>query len=358
MTTLPRTLQDPVSGLAKVPYKRIAVEEAWAPPGYFEILRRILDNNEFDDPGFKTMFGFYLNSTARRPQEIRDYIEDLGAQRIAHMDARGIDQQVLALTSPGVQVMGKDEAVGYSIYANDMLSEGCKAHPDRFAGLAIVPPQDPAAAAKEIERAISKLGLKGVMINSHTKGEYLDDQKFWPILEAAEAMDCPIYLHPQVPYKNMIEPFLEKGLDGAIFGFAVETSLHFLRIMISGAFDRFPKLQFVLGHCGEALPFWMYRLDYMHRAGVVSKRYAAMQPTERKISEYMRENLYVSSSGMAWDPAIRFCMEVMGEDRVMYAMDYPYQHDLEEVAASDAIKVSDAVKKQFFETTAQKVFKL
>ena len=128
--------------------------------------------------------------------------------------------------------------------------------------------------------------------------------------------------------------------------------------MISGAFDRFPKLQFVLGHAGEALPFWMYRLDYMHRAGVVSKRYAAMQPTQRTISQYMRENLYVSSSGMAWDPAIRFCMEVLGEDRVMYAMDYPYQHGVEEVAASDEIKVSPAVKKMFFQTTAEKVFKL
>jgi 5-carboxyvanillate decarboxylase len=358
MTSLPRTLHDPVAGLAKVDYRRIAVEEAWAPPELFPIYKRILDNNEFDDPGFKTMFGFYLNSAARRPQEIRDYIEDLGAQRLAHMDARGIDQQVMALTSPGVQVMGKDEAVGFAAFANDVLAEGCAKHPDRFAGLLTVAPQDPAAAAREIERGVKKLGLKGVMINSHTKGEYLDDQKFWPIFEAAEAMDVPIYLHPQVPYKNMIEPFLDKGLDGAIFGFAVETGLHMLRIIISGAFDRFPKLQFVVGHLGEALPFWMYRLDYMHRAGVVSKRYASMQPTSKKPSDYMRENMSVTSSGVAWDPGIRFCMEVMGEDRVLYAMDYPYQHDLEEVAASDDLQVSDAVKKKFFQTNAERVFKL
>jgi 5-carboxyvanillate decarboxylase len=341
MTTLPHTLQDSVTNLDKVPYRRIAVEEAWAPPELFKVYQRILDNNEFDDPGFRTMFGFYLNSAARRPQEIRDYIEDLGAQRLAHMDARGIDQQVMALTSPGVQVMGKDEAVGFSIYANDILAEGCAKHPDRFAGLAIVAPQDPVAAAKEIERGMGQLGLKGVMINSHT-----------------EAMDAPIYLHPQVPYKTLSGPFLDMGLDGAIFGFAVETGLHMLRILVSGALDHFPKLQFVLGHGAEGLPFWMYRLDYMHRAGVNSKRYAAMQPTERKISEYLRENCYATSSGMAWDPAIRFCMEVMGEDRVMYAMDYPYQHGAEEVAASDAIRISDAAKKKFFQTTAERVFKL
>ncbi len=156
----------------------------------------------------------------------------------------------------------------------------------------------------------------------------------------------------------MIPRFLERGLDGAIYGFGVDTGLHMLRIMIAGAFDRFPKLQFVLGHLGEALPFWMYRLDYMHRAGVVSKRYEAMQPTDRKISDYLRENVSVTSSGMAWGPAIRFCQEVLGEDRVLYAMDYPYQHDPEEVTASDAIPMSDEAKRKFFQLNAERLFKL
>src|SRR6201985_1744009 len=114
----------------------------------------------------------------------------------------------------------------------------------------------PAPAAKEIERSITKLGLNGVVINSHTMGEYLDDQKFWPIFEAAEALDVPIYLHPQVPPRGLGDTRLERGLAGAIYGFAVETGMHMLRIMISGAFDRFPKLQMIIGHGGEALPFW------------------------------------------------------------------------------------------------------
>jgi 2,3-dihydroxybenzoate decarboxylase len=325
----------------------------------FDIYRRILAEGSLDDPGFQTMFGFYLNSPARRPQEIRDYLTDLGEQRLRHMDERGVDKQVLFLTSPGVQVMPAAEAVAFAASANDQLAEGCARHPDRLAGLGAVAPQDPAAAAREMERCVAKLGLHGVVINSHTFGEYLDDTKFWPILEAAEALDRPIYLHPQVPHKALIGPFLDRGLDGAIFGFAVETGLHLLRIMVSGAFDRFPKLQFVVGHLGEALPFWMYRLDYMHRAGVAANRYPEGMPaTKRKLSDYLRENVSITTSGMAWGPAIRFCQEVLGEDRVMYAMDYPYQHGAEEVVATDKVPMSPEARKKLFQTNAERVFKL
>ena len=355
---LPPTLQDAVTQVPKADYKRIATEEAWCPPDLFDVYRRILDEGTLDDPGFHAMFGFYLNSPSRRSQEIRDYITDLGAQRIAHMDERGIDMQVIALTSPGVQVMPVAEATAYAADSNDQLAEGCRAHPDRFAGLAAVAPHNPDTAAKEIERAVTKLGLKGLLINSQTMGEYLDDQKFWPIFEAAEALDVPLYLHPQVPPKGLVGPMLERGLDGAIYGFGVDTGLHMLRIMTSGALDRFPKLQFVLGHLGEALPFLMYRLDYMHRAGVVSQRYASMKPTQRKISEYLRENVYVTTSGQAWGPAITFCQQVLGDDRVLYAMDYPYQHGAEEVVATDNVPMSAEAKRKLFQTNAERVFKL
>src|SRR5690606_25526636 len=131
-----------------------------------------------------------------------------------------------------------------------------------------------------------------------------------------------------------------------------------LRMMTGGVFDRFPKFTLILGHMGEALPYWMYRLDYMHAAGVNSQRYESMPPLQRKISEIMRENVYVSNSGVAWEPAIKFCQQVLGRDRVMYAMDYPYQYSLEEVAALDAMDMSDEDKKMFFQTVAEKVFKL
>ena len=146
-----------------------------------------------------------------------------------------------------------------------------------------VAPQDPQAAAKEIERGVSQLGINAVVINSHTQGEYLSDPKFWDIFAAAEAHDAPIYLHPNSLPPGMYQPFFEAGLDGAIYGFGVETGLHALRIITAGVFDRFPKLRMVLGHMGEALPYWAYRLDYMHRATVKSQRYASVQPLWQKL---------------------------------------------------------------------------
>ena len=196
------------------------------------------------------------------------------------------------------------------------------------------------------------------MVHSHTFGEYLDDEKFFPLLEAAEALDTPIYIHPQVPPPSMIQPFLDCGLDGAIYGFGVETGLHLLRMIVTGVFDRFPKLTVVVGHLGEALPFWMYRLDYMHRAGVTAKRYDRMKPIEGKVSDYLRRNVYITTSGFAWEPAIKFCQSVLGVDRVLYAMDYPYQHDVAEVIATDNLDIPDDVKKMLFQTNAERVFKL
>jgi 2,3-dihydroxybenzoate decarboxylase len=224
-------------------------------------------------------------------------------------------------------------------------------------GLAAVAPQNPPEAAKELERGVRTLGLKGAIINSHTLGEYLDDPRFWDIFAAAEALDVPMYLHPNSPSAGLIQPLLQRGLDGAIYGFGVDTGMHLLSIITSGVFDRFPKLKVIVGHLGEALPFWLFRLDYMHRATVNSKRYAVLKPLQRKISDYMRENVYVTSSGMAWAPAIQFCQQVLGADRVMYAMDYPYQFEASEVTEMDAVG-TDLDRRKFYEVNARAVFKL
>ena len=157
----------------------------------------------------------------------------------------------------------------------------------------------------------------------------------------------------------MIGPMLEAGLDGAIFGFGVETGLHALRLITSGTFDRFPKLQIIIGHMGEALPFWLYRLDYMHQAGVRAARYDFMKPLKKgTVSNYLRENFYITNSGVAWEPAIKFTQSVIGVDRVLYAMDYPYQCPVEEVVALDAMDMPAEDKKKFFQTNAERVFKL
>jgi 5-carboxyvanillate decarboxylase len=353
------TLPDPASTRrpAAAPYRRIATEEAFAPPEMLDIYRRILSGSQVD-PGFRGLMGFYMSSPSERAQHIMRCLTDVDALRLQHMDEAGIDMQVLALTSPGVQVMDTATAVSFSRTANDFLADAIRRHPTRFAGMIAVAPQDPAAAAKEIERGVTRLGMHAVVINSHTQGEYLSDPKFWDIFAAAEANDAPIYLHPNSLPANMLQPFQECGLDGAIYGFGVETGLHAMRIITAGVFDRFPKLRMVLGHMGEALPFWAYRLDYMHRATVRSKRYDSMQPLRRAPSEYLREHFYITNSGVAWEPAVKFAQAFMGPERVLYAMDYPYQHAVDEVGLLDGMAMSLEDKTRFFETNARTVFKI
>jgi 2,3-dihydroxybenzoate decarboxylase len=156
----------------------------------------------------------------------------------------------------------------------------------------------------------------------------------------------------------MIGPLLEAGLDGAIYGFAVDTGMHVLRIMTAGVFDRFPRLKLVVGHLGEALPFWLYRTDYMHAATVRARRYETMKPVKRKLSEYLRDNVWVTTSGMAWAPAIMFCRDVLGPDRVLYAMDYPYQYAPAEVTAHENLPITADEKADLFQHNAERVFGL
>jgi 2,3-dihydroxybenzoate decarboxylase len=338
-------------------YLRIATEEAFAPPELLAAWREMLDAGAVDDPGFSSLWGFYLNSDSERATSLRERLQDLGPRRLADMDATGIDRQVISLTAPGTQIFDAGRAVAMATLANDQLADACLAHPDRYTGLTAIAPQDPEAAAAEIERG-AKLGFKGVIINSHTRDEYLDDPKFWAIFEAAEALDTPVYLHPNTPSRGLIGPLLDAGLDGAIFGFAVETGLHLLRLIVAGVFDRFPRLRIVVGHLGEALPFWLYRLDYMHAATLRSRRYPQWKELAARPSDYMRRNVWVTTSGMAWAPAIMFTREVLGGDHVLYAMDYPYQFVADEVTAQDQLPLGPADKKAFFQSNAERVFRL
>ena len=339
-------------------YLRIATEEAFATREQVDAyLRMIRDGTA--DKGMVSLWGFYAQSPSERATQIMDRLLDLGDQRIAHMDATGIDKAILAQTSPGVQpLLDLDEAKAIAARGNTTLADACARYPDRFIGLTAVAPQDPEWSAAEIRRGATELGFKGVQINSHTQGRYLDDPFFDPIFRALVDAGQPLYIHPATPPDSMIGPMLESGLDGAIFGFGVETGMHLLRLITIGIFDRYPDLQIMVGHMGEALPYWLYRLDYMHQAGVRSKRYDRMKPLNKTIAEYFRSNVLVTCSGMAWEPAVRFCQQVMGEDRVLYAMDYPYQYVADEVRAMDAMDISDAAKKLFFQTNAERWFKL
>jgi 2,3-dihydroxybenzoate decarboxylase len=339
-------------------YLRIATEEAFATREQVDIYLRMIREGRADK-GLVSLWGFYATSPSERATQILERLLDLGERRIADMDATGIDKAILALTSPGVQPLPDlAEARGVAERANDLLAAACARYPDRYIGMTAVAPQDPEWSAAEIHRGASELGFKGVQINSHTQGRYLDEPFFDPIFRALAETGQPLYIHPATPPDSMIGPMLEAGLDGAIFGFGVETGMHLLRLITIGIFDRYPDLQIMVGHMGEALPYWLYRLDFMHQAGVRSRRYERMKPLKKTIAEYMRSNVLITNSGMAWEPAIKFAQEVVGEDRVMYAMDYPYQYVAEEVVAMDEMAIVPALKKKFFQTNAERWFKL
>jgi 5-carboxyvanillate decarboxylase len=349
----PRTsgeLAPAAATIGKVPYKRIATEEAWAPQEMFDQYRRLLDKGGVLDPGFVAAWANVTKGTNVLEQRLLD----IGERRLRDMDASGIDMQILSLTSPGVQVFDAATANSIAASSNDQLAETIRRYPTRFAGLAAVAPQDPKAAAKEMERGIKKLGLHGVIINSHTGGEYLDDPKFWEIFEAAEALNAAIYLHPQTPSPEMLKPYLVRGFERAILGFQAEVALHTLAIISSGAFDRFPKLKVVIGHGGEGLPYMLYRIDYFYAHG----RTVHTGQTRGKPSDYMKSNIFITTSGLPWAPAITMAQSVLGMDRVLYAMDYPYQYVVEEVAMTDNFPISDDDKKKLFQTNAERVFGL
>lgn len=217
-----------------------------------------------------------------------------------------------------------------------------------------MPPQDPAGAAKELERGVKKLGLKGAIINSHTRGEYLDDPKFWPIFEAAEALDVPIYLHPREPSPGMAAPMTLPGFTVG-WGFAIETGTHVLRLIANGVFDRFPKLRIVLGHLGGMLPFMLDRIDnrYRFETGLFPDK-----RLRRKPSEYFRAHIVVTTSGMNFLAPLRAAIEILGIDNVLFAIDYPYEDQAEDVAKFEAMNFSEADRHKLYHGNAERVFKL
>jgi 2,3-dihydroxybenzoate decarboxylase len=339
-------------------YLRIATEEAWATQEQLDaIMRQVKEGRA--DKGTVSLWGFYGTSPSERTTFIRDRLVEAGPERIASMDESGIDKAVLAMTSPGVQTLfDVEEAKRIARNGNDRLKDACERYPDRFYGMIAVAPQDPEWSAGELKRGKQELGFHGVQINSHTMGHYLDEPQFDPILRACAELDLPLYIHPQGLPDDMIGDMVGAGLDGAIFGFAVEVSYHAMRLMTTGVFDRYPNLQLMLGHGCEGLPHMLYRLDYMHKAGLSSGRYPRLKPLEHDLFHYMKNNVLATNSGLPFGPAIKTMIEVMGEDRVMYAMDYPYQYVPEEVCWMDDLDIPFEQKKKFFQTNAERWFKL
>ena len=326
-------------------YRRIATEEGFLSPGV------LAQNAKTVTPGIPLIKAEGPSAGGARN------LLDIGAGRIAAMDADGIDMQLLLLSSPGVQVFERATAVALAVESNDYVAAACKSHPTRFAALAAIAPQDPAAAAKELERATRTLGLKGAVINSHTFDHYLDEQQFWPIFEAAVALDVPIYIHPREPASGMRQIMTGPVAGGPAWAYGVEVGTHFLKLVSAGVFDRFPTLRIVVGHMGEALPFWLPRIDNRYLA-MRDGMFGGARPMQRLPSDYIRENLWVTTSGMNYWPQLRMTLDVLGRDRVMYATDYPFEKQGEAVGFVEAMPLGVTDKKALFEDVATRVFRL
>jgi predicted TIM-barrel fold metal-dependent hydrolase len=331
-------------------YRRIATEEAFAIPEQMEAQRELVASTQEYDPD---LFLWKIQTDPNGP--VHNKLIDLYEMRMREMDEYDVDMHLLALTSTGVQMMEPDRAVAVAEIGNDRLREAIQRYPDRFTGLATIAVQDPARAVKEIERAITKLKLNGIMINSHTNGEYLSEQKYWPILEAIEDLNVALYIHPRAPIPLMAKAYRADHLEHAIWGYQAETGLHGLRLITGGVFDQFPKLQVVLGHMGEGLPYWLYRLDFMYGRVKIDfgRRKLKLTP-----SEYFKRNFYITTSGMNWEPTLKFCIEAVGADRITWAIDYPYQDHPDAVEFMDAARISEKDKQAIYHGNAERVFKI
>jgi predicted TIM-barrel fold metal-dependent hydrolase len=276
--------------------------------------RVIALEEHYFDPELKSR----LKEGVSGPPHIVQAMSDIGL-RLKEMDAGGVDVQVLSHCAPSVQTMEAELAVPMAHRMNDRLYEIVRQHPTRFAGFAALPTADPSAAANELERCITRLDFKGAMIHGLTNGVFLDDKRFWPILQRAEVLDAPIYLHPALPDPTVIDRYYKAyqsdypSILSAGWGFGIETSTAAVRMVLSGAFNAFPNLKMILGHLGEGLPFLLHRLnESFSRDGKVRFR------------ETFSRHFWITTSGNFSTPALICSVLELGIDRILFSVDYPF----------------------------------
>lgn len=284
-------------------------------------------------------------------------IIDVGAGRLAGMDAAGIDVQVLSLNAPGVEQLDPADAVAVARRENDYLADAVRRHPRRFAGFAVLPTPSPEAAATELERTVREYGFKGAMIHGHVRGRYLDDPFFRPVLEQAAALDVPIYLHPAPPPKPVIDasyggftPEVTRVLATAAWGWHIETAVHVIRLIAGGVFDRLPRLQIVVGHDGEGLPFMLPRLD--------SSLPPSLTGLARRPGEYLRENVWYTLSGWTFPATFLNLLLEVGADRIMFSADYPFLSMAEARTFLERLPVGPADKERIAHGNAERLLRL
>jgi gamma-resorcylate decarboxylase len=287
--------------------------------------------------------------------DLQTRLLDLHDLRLAEMDRHGVAFAIVSLNSPAVQAIAETRlAIDTARRANDALASAVAKRADRLGGFAALPMQDPEAAAIELARAVNDLGFHGALVNGFSEPiAYYDAPEFEPFWAVAEQLDVPFYLHPRDPLLSR-EPILEghPWLQGSAWAFGVETATHALRLMASGLFDRHPRLRMVLGHLGEGLPFNAWRID--HRLAKSPRGI----PARRTVTEYLRENFYLTTSGHFRTAALVDAIAEVGADRILFSIDYPFEDTSDAVAWFRAAEISDADRGRIGHQNARALFHL
>jgi 2,3-dihydroxybenzoate decarboxylase len=284
---------------------------------------------------------------------------DIHDVRLKEMDATGIEIAILSLNSNAVQgIPERQRAADIARKANDVLAAEVARRPDRFAALAALPMQDPDAAARELARCVRELKFKGAMVNGFSQvgtpdtAVYYDLPQYWPFWAEVERLGVPFYLHPRDQLPSRRQSYEgHPWLVGSPWGFAEETALHALRLMGSGLFDKHRKLQIVLGHLGERIPFDLWRLD--HRLTHVPER-----PFKRRMGDYFRENFHLSTSGHFSTPSLIQAIMTLGADRIMFAVDYPFEDHVQGARWFDTADISENDRRKIGRDNAIRLFGL
>jgi 2,3-dihydroxybenzoate decarboxylase len=288
-----------------------------------------------------------------RVPALQERLFDLGALRIKEMDEAGIDLQVLSHGAPATQRLDAETAVRMARAVNDRLHAVVKANPSRFAGFAVLPTAAPEAAADELERAVTKLGFNGAMVHGLTNNAFLDEKRFWPIFERAAALDVPLYLHPAVPHKAVIDVYYRDYLDQfpnlmtAAWGFGVETATQGIRLVLSGVFEKYPQLKIILGHLGEGLPFYLWRIDM-----------ALARTKASNFRDIFRDRFWITTSGNFSTPALLCCLMELGADRILFSVDYPFVPNPPGVKWMEHVPLGPEDKAKILHGNAERLLKL
>jgi predicted TIM-barrel fold metal-dependent hydrolase len=319
--------------------------------------KRVITLEEhFTTPAFLRATAPFTSQIARS-DALEAKLLDIGAGRIAAMDEGGVDLQVLSLAATGQDALPASEATALVREANDIAFAATQAYPERFASFASLALRDPVAAAKELDRGVSELGCVGGFLNGTEGGGFLDDPRYSPVYEAAEALDVPLYLHPTPPSITVRDAYFsglpQKSayfLSTAAWGWHAELGMHCLRLILSGVFDRFPKLRIIIGHMGENLPFSLIRVQ----DGLSE----AVTGLSKSVSEYFCEHFFVTTSGYFTQPPFRCAMDVLGADRMLYSVDYPYRSNLAGAKFLAELNASPSDRKKITHGNAERILRL